>query len=120
MLTIKQVAQHLKCSRLVIDKLVEQGLPCVNISSSPQRRRLRFDLGDVQDWLKEERTKNWQSAKCRLNEAERELRQARAELERIKNAGEADDDGECEDSEDSDDNGTEDSNGEGDGDTNEA
>ena len=92
MLTIKQVAQHLKCSRLVIDKLVEQGLPCVNISSSPQRRRLRFDLGDVQDWLKEERTKDWQSAKARVAAAETELRRALAELAKLKREGKEPDD----------------------------
>ena len=92
MLTIKEVAKNLQCSRLVVDKLVVQGLPCINISSSPHRRRLRFDMTDVQSWLKEERTKDWQSAKARVAAAETELRRALAELAKLKREGKEPDD----------------------------
>ena len=112
MLTIKEVSGHLQCSRLVIEKLVVQGLPCVNISASPLRRRLRFDLVDVQDWLKENRTRNWQSAKAKLEEAESVYRRAKSELSKLQEAGEEPD----EDEETVDDGNHEDT---GDGDTNE-
>ena len=92
MLTIKEVAKNLQCSRLVVDKLVVQGLPGINISSSPHRRRLRFDMTDVQSWLKEERTKDWQSAKARVAAAETELRRALAELAKLKREGKEPDD----------------------------
>ena len=119
MLTIKEVAKNLQCSRLVVDKLVVQGLPCINISSSPHRRRLRFDMTDVQSWLKEERTKDWQSAKARVAAAETELRRALAELAKLKREGKEPDDENDEEVIDDDGSYDEDGDGDGDGDTNE-
>jgi predicted DNA-binding transcriptional regulator AlpA len=55
-LDIREIAVHLKSSRSTVDELVRRGLPCVDVAPpGRRRRRLRFDLAEVNAWLSRRR-----------------------------------------------------------------
>ena len=55
-LTIEELAQKQSTSRWVIEKLVDAGMPCFDLSiprpGCRRKRILRFDLAEVEQWLR--------------------------------------------------------------------
>ncbi len=59
---IRELASTFKVSPRTLASWKKQGCPCLNINPTGQRATLRFNLGEVEEWLREAALKGKEEA----------------------------------------------------------